>query len=129
MNIKEAKEWLQGIRSMTNIIPCDPLETWDVRIAEADAAMTQQAYWIVKAHIDGVNVPAIPEGYALMPIEPTIEMRKAANMAYMDWVSLGDKERDEQLSGEWRPVVFSEPSFTHADSYKAMIEAAQKGGK
>jgi len=50
MDLKEALEWLQGTPSMTNIIPQDPYETWQVRIAQADAAMTQQAYWIVKAH-------------------------------------------------------------------------------
>ena len=50
MNYEEAVEWLNGNRSMTNIIPQDPFETWQTRIAEADAAMTQQAYWIVKAH-------------------------------------------------------------------------------
>jgi len=50
MSYQEAVEWLTGKRSMTNIIPQDPFETWQVRIAEADAAMTQQAYWIVRAH-------------------------------------------------------------------------------
>jgi len=49
MNYKEAIEWLKGKRSMTNTIPQNPFETWEVRIAEADAAMMQQAYWIVKA--------------------------------------------------------------------------------
>ena len=34
---------------MTNIIPQDPFETWQVRVAEADAAMMQQAYWVLKA--------------------------------------------------------------------------------
>ena len=52
MNYKEACEWLEGKRSMTNIIPQDPISTWQVRIAEADAAMTQQAYWIFKAHTE-----------------------------------------------------------------------------
>lgn len=52
MDFDEAVEWLNGKRSMTNLIPQDPFETWQVRIAEADAAMTQQAYWIVKAHED-----------------------------------------------------------------------------
>ena len=55
MKYEEAQEWLAGERSMTNIIPHDPLETWEVRIAEADAAMVQQAYWIVKAHIEGLR--------------------------------------------------------------------------
>jgi hypothetical protein len=50
MDITEAIEWLDGKRSMTNIIPQDPFETWQVRIAVADAAMMQQAYWFVKAH-------------------------------------------------------------------------------
>ena len=50
MNLDEALEWLKGIRSMTNIIPRDPVETWQVRIAQADAAMTQQAYYIAKYH-------------------------------------------------------------------------------
>jgi hypothetical protein len=37
---------------MTNIIPSNPHETWVMRIAQADAAMTQQAYYVVKAHND-----------------------------------------------------------------------------
>ena len=56
MKYKEALSWLKGERSMTNIVPSQPIETWQVRIAEADAAMTQQAYWIVKAHVDGLLV-------------------------------------------------------------------------
>ena len=54
MDIYEAKAWLRGERSLTNRIPQDPFETWNVRIAEADAAMTQQAYWTVKAHKEGL---------------------------------------------------------------------------
>jgi len=50
MNKKEAIFWLKGELSSTNIIPRDPYETWEVRIAECDAARTQQAYWILKAH-------------------------------------------------------------------------------
>ena len=55
MKYEEAVEWLQGKRSMTNIISQEPFETWEVRIAEADAAMTQQAYWIVKAHKEEIK--------------------------------------------------------------------------
>ena len=54
MTYKEAMEWLNGKRSMINIVPFAPQETWQARIAEADAAMTQQAYWIAKAHKDGL---------------------------------------------------------------------------
>lgn len=50
MSYEEALLWLRGERSMTNNITCDPLDTWQVRIAQADAAMTQQAYWVAKAH-------------------------------------------------------------------------------
>lgn len=50
MDHDEAVEWLRGNRSMTNMIPPDPRETWIVRIAQADAAMVQQAYWIDRAH-------------------------------------------------------------------------------
>ena len=50
MDISEAKAWLEGDRSMINQIQQHPSETWEVRIAQADAAMTQQAYWIVKAY-------------------------------------------------------------------------------
>ena len=54
MEFSEAIEWLSGKRSMTNIVPQDPFGTWQARIAEADAAMTHQAYWIVKAHREGL---------------------------------------------------------------------------
>ena len=50
MNYNEAFEWLKGNRSMASIIPKHPFETWQVRVAQADAAATEQAYWIVKAH-------------------------------------------------------------------------------
>jgi hypothetical protein len=59
MDIEEARAWLRGERSTTNYMPQDPFDTWNVRIAQADAALTQQAYWIVKAHEDGfINAPA-----------------------------------------------------------------------
>ena len=50
MTYEEAIEWLNGLRSMTNNIPCGPMETWLIRIAQADAAMTLQAYLIARAH-------------------------------------------------------------------------------
>ena len=54
MSISEAKEWLLGNRSHTNIIPADPHETWIVRTEQADAATMQQAYWVVRAHKEGI---------------------------------------------------------------------------
>jgi len=50
MNYEEAVEWLTGERSMCNIIPQVPFETWQVRTAQADAAKTEQAYWVTRAH-------------------------------------------------------------------------------
>ncbi|MFQ5632879.1 MAG: hypothetical protein ACE5I1_29270 [bacterium] len=44
MEYLEAIEWLKGKRSMCNLIPQIPLETWDVRIAQADTAKAQEAY-------------------------------------------------------------------------------------
>ena len=52
MTYEEACAWLRGERSMTNIIPQDPFESWQIRIAQADAAMVQQAYWTAKAYSD-----------------------------------------------------------------------------
>ena len=52
MTEKEALEWMEGKRSMTNIIDPEPYGTWQVRIAQADAAMIQQAYLINKYHTE-----------------------------------------------------------------------------
>lgn len=55
MTPEEAIEWLVGDnRSLCNIIPQHPFETWQVRVAEADAAMTQKAYWALKAYREGL---------------------------------------------------------------------------
>jgi len=55
MELSEARAWIVGnSRSMTNMIPQHPIETWLVRIEEADAAKIQQAYWVVRAHRDGL---------------------------------------------------------------------------
>lgn len=56
MSLDEARAWLRGERSMANFFRGsgdDPLVS-EVALAQADAAMTQQAYWIVKAHDEGL---------------------------------------------------------------------------
>ena len=61
MSYEEALEWLQGKRSMVNILSSaseDP-NAWAVATAQADAAMTQQAYWVARAHEEGL-VEATP---------------------------------------------------------------------
>jgi hypothetical protein len=50
MTREEAIEWIEGTRSMTNMVPQEPFSTWQERIAAADAAMMEQAYWVLKAH-------------------------------------------------------------------------------
>ena len=57
MTYEEALEWLNGKRSMANLIPSNDLETWAVRIAQADAAMIQQAYYIAKFHRENKENP------------------------------------------------------------------------
>lgn len=47
---EEARKWLSGERSTINEVCQEPLETWTVRVAQADAAMIEQAFWILKAH-------------------------------------------------------------------------------
>jgi len=54
MTKEEALAWVKGERSYTNMIPHDPHETWMVRIAQADAAETQRAYWVLRAHKEGL---------------------------------------------------------------------------
>lgn len=58
MNLEEAKSWLCGERSMSNMIQSNSEMNgnglWIVQTAQADAAMTEQAYWIVKAHAEGL---------------------------------------------------------------------------
>ena len=55
MDKDEAIAWLNGERSMANLVPQDPFETWQVRIAQADAAMMLQAYLILRARKEGLT--------------------------------------------------------------------------
>ena len=57
MIYEEAIEWLKGFRSMCDQIDGDPNgynQIYHVCVAQADAAKTQQAYWVVKAHKEGM---------------------------------------------------------------------------
>lgn len=48
MNIQEAEAWMNDKRSTTNFIQSYPEETWEGRIAQADAAYLEQAYWVLR---------------------------------------------------------------------------------
>ncbi|WP_312412301.1 hypothetical protein [Pseudescherichia sp.] len=56
-----------------------------------------------------LNYPDIPDGYALVPIEPTTEMCKAFD-----------------YSNAWKEVDFWEGSFDLASGWRAMLAAAPK---
>jgi hypothetical protein len=56
MKIDEAKEWFEGKRDMGNLIPHglpdDGIST--VRCEQANAAKLEQAYWVLRAHKEGL---------------------------------------------------------------------------
>ena len=54
MGLNEAREWLNGNRSTVNTVPEEPRETWQERIARADASYIEMAYWILRAHKEGL---------------------------------------------------------------------------
>ena len=53
MTYEEAVSWLLGDRSIHNSMDWSNPNS-EVICAQADAARTQQAYWIVKAHNEGL---------------------------------------------------------------------------
>ena len=53
MRYEEALAWLRGERSTINYRKTIDPES-DVRVAQEDAALTEQAYWIVRAHKEGL---------------------------------------------------------------------------
>lgn len=70
----------------------------------------------VKAIEDRVRATAVPEGYKLVPLIPTIEMYNAACIAFCKWEVLCDEECRAEKE-------FSQPNFTHSDAYQAMLAA------
>ena len=50
MNYEEALEWLRGERSTINYTQAPTPEDSRINAAKKDASMTEQAYWIVRAH-------------------------------------------------------------------------------
>ena len=54
MNDNEAREWLSGNRSMCNSLSSGDPDMWQVRTVQADAAMMEQAYWVLRAYKEGL---------------------------------------------------------------------------
>ena len=48
------KDWLRGERSTVNMLQQSFDEQSHVRVAQADAANMEAAYWIVRAHKEGL---------------------------------------------------------------------------
>ena len=94
MTYDEAIEWLSGKRSMCNLIPQDPFETWQVRIAQADAAQTEQAYCIVKASAEKL----LPTE-CLYPDKPALPTNRQ-DMSKPEWQRLRRCERGVATAGE-----------------------------
>lgn len=56
MNYTDARAWLSGERSTVNMVPEFPTETRIERIARADAACMEQAYWVLRATLLTANM-------------------------------------------------------------------------
>lgn len=62
MTPEEAQAWLRGDRCMVNGVDMHPVETWPERVATADAAMLQCAYWVARAHQEKLVAHTGPKG-------------------------------------------------------------------
>ena len=96
MDLQEAKAWLRGERSMTNIIPREPYETWNVRISQADAACVQEAYWIAKAHHD--DIAQSKEATEIQALRDRVEKLETFANDVLQW------------AGAYPKRVFTEPT-------------------
>lgn len=54
MRYDEAQAWLRGERSTINTAWGETIGDAQERATRQDAAMTEQAYWIVRAHKEGL---------------------------------------------------------------------------
>ena len=54
MDLEEALAWLQGKRSTLNYTNAPTPQESRINAAKQDASMTEQAYWIVRAHKEGL---------------------------------------------------------------------------
>lgn len=54
MSYDEALAWLRGERSTANYWRSFGLDDREVHLARNDAAMCEQAYWVVRAHHEGL---------------------------------------------------------------------------
>ena len=54
MDREEAREWLSGNRSICNSFSSGDPDLRILRTAQADAAMMEQAYWVLRAYKEGL---------------------------------------------------------------------------
>lgn len=69
----------------------------------------------LKAELEKAKAQAVPEGYVLMPLEPTQEMLAAANLAPMPMVHI------DSLSGREKLRISTQ--------YKAMVNVCKSGAE
>ncbi len=55
MSFEEALAWLRGERTTLNYTDAPTPQESRVNAANQDASMTEQAYWIVRAHKEGLT--------------------------------------------------------------------------
>jgi len=51
MDYNEAVRWMRGERTMADYVPKNPFETYLERVARADAAKVEQAYWVLMGQV------------------------------------------------------------------------------
>jgi hypothetical protein len=95
----------------------EPSYTFSQPVQYTAVQMCAYARTAILADRAAGRASAEPEGFVLVPREPTEAMQYAAERAFVEWGRQCDFERD----GE---VPFTKDKFTHSDSYRAMLAAA-----
>lgn len=105
----------------------DVLEIKNNRFVREDAETSFQEIWLpcatakqkeiddLKAELEKAKAQAVPEGYVLVPLEPTQEMLAAANHAPMPMVHI------DSISGREKLRISTQ--------YKAMVNVCKSGAE
>ncbi|HAV5536661.1 hypothetical protein ABFO97_12570 [Acinetobacter baumannii] len=86
---------------------------WD--LWKACAELKQAEINELRAELEKAKAQAVPEGYVLMPLEPTQEMLGAANLAPMPMVHI------DSISGREKLRISTQ--------YKAMVNVCKSGAE
>lgn len=105
--IKQATESLERMISIY-------LKSWEGGCAISALQAINGLRELVK-ELEGEQKEQCPIGWKMVPIEPTLDMYNAACKAFCAWEA---KSYQEELDGK----DFSQPIFSHYDTYRAMVE-------